>query len=298
MLPCCRTATPPALPRPTPHPQALQGPPLFDLLDSIEGGTRDAFAPFRMPIMDRYRSVGGWAGCCRRVGDGCRGELCGGRERRTLHRVQHRKRAGAAARPPALPRALGACGGWMPRSSCSCCPCRRRCTMVSHPLPACPLLCPQGHGHRGDGQERGGCGEEGGHADGDAQQVSWSSAISRRSSRCSSSRCSGSSGTGRRSSGRRSSCHCRAAGCAAAALALALPAADGPHTHPSSLTHLHLQGTCEGDQHLPRRAGGGGGAAGGEPAPAAAGGGGGRHLCRWGSSGRGAPVQSSMSYRL
>ena len=33
----------------------LQGPPLFDLLDDIESAARDACAPFRMPIMDRYR---------------------------------------------------------------------------------------------------------------------------------------------------------------------------------------------------------------------------------------------------
>lgn len=36
----------------------MQGPPLFDLLDDIESAARDAFAPFRMPIMDRYRREG------------------------------------------------------------------------------------------------------------------------------------------------------------------------------------------------------------------------------------------------
>lgn len=33
----------------------LQGPCLFDLLDNIEAAGRDPFAPFRMPIMDRYK---------------------------------------------------------------------------------------------------------------------------------------------------------------------------------------------------------------------------------------------------
>ncbi|KAI7840718.1 hypothetical protein COHA_005534 [Chlorella ohadii] len=35
-----------------------KGPPLFELLDEIESAARDAFAPFRMPIMDRYRDMG------------------------------------------------------------------------------------------------------------------------------------------------------------------------------------------------------------------------------------------------
>ncbi|KAL4431268.1 hypothetical protein ABPG75_006524 [Micractinium tetrahymenae] len=34
------------------------GPALFELLDSIESQGRDAFAPFRMPIMDKYRDMG------------------------------------------------------------------------------------------------------------------------------------------------------------------------------------------------------------------------------------------------
>jgi translation elongation factor EF-1alpha len=34
---------------------ALQGPALFDLLDSIDSAARDPYAPFRMPIMDRYK---------------------------------------------------------------------------------------------------------------------------------------------------------------------------------------------------------------------------------------------------
>lgn len=48
-----------------------QGPPLFELLDSIESTARDPFLPFRMPIMDRYRWVGGWVGAlglCSRIG--------------------------------------------------------------------------------------------------------------------------------------------------------------------------------------------------------------------------------------
>ncbi|EFN59534.1 hypothetical protein CHLNCDRAFT_29643, partial [Chlorella variabilis] len=34
------------------------GPCLFDLLDNIEAAGRDPFAPFRMPIMDRYKDMG------------------------------------------------------------------------------------------------------------------------------------------------------------------------------------------------------------------------------------------------
>lgn len=41
---CCRPARCPR-----------QGPALFELLDSIESQGRDSFAPFRMPIMDKYR---------------------------------------------------------------------------------------------------------------------------------------------------------------------------------------------------------------------------------------------------
>lgn len=45
--------------RPAPRPPPiLQGPALFELLDSIESQGRDSFAPFRMPIMDKYRCVG------------------------------------------------------------------------------------------------------------------------------------------------------------------------------------------------------------------------------------------------
>ena len=37
--------------------RCLQGPSLFEVLDSIETQSRDPFAPFRMPIMDRYRQA-------------------------------------------------------------------------------------------------------------------------------------------------------------------------------------------------------------------------------------------------
>ena len=47
-----RPAACPPAPSPCPAPQ---GPPLFELLDGIEAAQRDVFAPFRMPIMDRYR---------------------------------------------------------------------------------------------------------------------------------------------------------------------------------------------------------------------------------------------------
>jgi hypothetical protein len=45
-----------------------QGPPLFDLLDSLDAATRDPYAPFRMPIMDRYRCAVNAVGAVHAVG--------------------------------------------------------------------------------------------------------------------------------------------------------------------------------------------------------------------------------------
>lgn len=86
-----------------------QGPTLFEVLDSIEPQSRDPYAPFRMPIIDRYR----------------------------------RARA----------EAWSAASGQLERSY------RPR---IGEAMPPCPPPSPpQGHGHDGDGQERGGRGEEG-----------------------------------------------------------------------------------------------------------------------------------------
>ena len=35
-----------------------QGEPLFEILDGIEASSRDPYAPFRMPVMDKYKDMG------------------------------------------------------------------------------------------------------------------------------------------------------------------------------------------------------------------------------------------------